>query len=158
MLPESSSGQLISMAWRARGSVVSWADRPLGVPSCAAPPRTACGMSGFWIRQAIFEFHRGRCRSGGQIRIWTWGKNAIYCLWPKDKLESVPRGQYDRLSVTQTTKNNTVPGNRTEVFLCWAAPLRSGFPYSGSKQHTLDFPRRHLPQRDHEQRLPPHRP
>ena len=44
-----------------RGTVVSWADRSIGVPLCpawpspappwAAPTRLARGMSGFWIRQ-----------------------------------------------------------------------------------------------------------
>ena len=49
-------------ALEARGSVVSWANRPVGDPSCSAPPcpaallcaalpRPARGMSGFWIRQ-----------------------------------------------------------------------------------------------------------
>ena len=32
------SGQLFSMSWTARGSAVSWANRPVGVPSCPAPP------------------------------------------------------------------------------------------------------------------------
>ena len=47
--------------WRARGRVVSWPDRPDGVPSylapprlaatpCAAPTRPARSVSGFWIR------------------------------------------------------------------------------------------------------------
>ena len=51
-------------AWRARETVVSWADRPVGVPSCpaplrpaaspcAAPPRPACGISGPWIQHII---------------------------------------------------------------------------------------------------------
>ena len=54
------------MPWKARGTVVSWANRPLGVPSCPAPPcpaalpcaalpRPARGMSGFWIRPASFS-------------------------------------------------------------------------------------------------------
>ena len=65
VLAKRRSGQLSSMPLRARGSVVSWANRPVDVPSCpapsriaappcAAPPRPACGMSGFWIRQVIF--------------------------------------------------------------------------------------------------------
>ena len=51
-----------SIRWRARGRVVSWPDRPNGVPSypapphlaappCAAPSRPARSVSGFWIRQ-----------------------------------------------------------------------------------------------------------
>ena len=55
------SGQVCSMAWRVRGTVVSWANRSVGVPSCpalprpaappcAAPTRPARGMPGFWIR------------------------------------------------------------------------------------------------------------
>ena len=62
VLPKSRSRQLSSMPWRARGLVVSWANRPVGVPSCrascspatplrAAPLRPARGMSGFWTRQ-----------------------------------------------------------------------------------------------------------
>ena len=50
--------------WRARETVVSWANRPAGVPSrfaaplstappCAAPPRAARGLSQLWIRQAM---------------------------------------------------------------------------------------------------------
>ena len=46
------------------GTLSPWADRPVGVPSCPAPPRPpvprcaapsrpARGMSGFWIRQII---------------------------------------------------------------------------------------------------------
>ena len=54
------------MPWRVRGSVVSWANRFVGVPpSCLVPPRLAvplCAasfrlarvMSGFWIRQVGF--------------------------------------------------------------------------------------------------------
>ena len=60
------SAQLFSMPRRARGSVVSWANRSVGVPSCpaqprpaalpcAAPTRPARGMSGFWIRQVGFD-------------------------------------------------------------------------------------------------------
>ena len=55
----------------ARGAVVSWANRSVGVPSCPAPPRPAAppcaaptrparGMSGFWIRQVL--------RSGSSAR------------------------------------------------------------------------------------------
>ena len=61
--PKRRSGQLPSMPWRARGTVVFCANRPVGVPSCpaparpaappcAAPPRPAHGVSGFWTRQA----------------------------------------------------------------------------------------------------------
>ena len=39
VLPKNRSGQLSSMLWRARGPVASWANRPVGVPSCPAPPR-----------------------------------------------------------------------------------------------------------------------
>ena len=56
------SGHLCTMPWRVRGTVVSWATRSVGVPSCptppspaappcAAPTRPACGISWFWIRQ-----------------------------------------------------------------------------------------------------------
>ena len=52
------------MPWRVRGTVVSWANRFVGVPSCLVPPRPAVppcaapsrrarGMSGFWIRQFL---------------------------------------------------------------------------------------------------------
>ena len=55
---------VFSIRWGARGWVVSWPDRPNGVPSfpapprpapppCAAPTRPARGVSGFWIRQVI---------------------------------------------------------------------------------------------------------
>ena len=61
---EKLSGLLSSMPWKLWGaskSVVSWADRPVGVPSCPAPlrpatppsappPPPARGMSGFWTR------------------------------------------------------------------------------------------------------------
>ena len=60
------TGQLSSMLWRARGKVVSWANGPVDVSSCpapprptaslfAAPPRPARSMSGFWIRQVIVK-------------------------------------------------------------------------------------------------------
>ena len=62
VLPRGRSGQLSSMPWGARGSVVSWANRPFGVRSCpvrprpaaplrAAPNRSTRGMSRFWVRQ-----------------------------------------------------------------------------------------------------------
>ena len=59
-LPKKSFKTLSSMPWRARGSVVSWANRPVGVPSypapprpaappCAAPPRPLMACPGFGI-------------------------------------------------------------------------------------------------------------
>ena len=56
------------MVWRARGTVVSWANRTVGVPfcpaplcpaalPCAAPPRPARSMFGFWTRQVIGLIH-----------------------------------------------------------------------------------------------------
>ena len=64
VLPKRHSGQLFSMPWKpwgAKGTVVSWANRPVGVqscpatlcpaPPCTAPPRPARGMSASWIRQ-----------------------------------------------------------------------------------------------------------
>ena len=52
------------MPLTARGTVVSWANRPVGIPSYPAPPRPAAppyaaplrparGMSGFWIRHVF---------------------------------------------------------------------------------------------------------
>ena len=64
VLPKRRPGQLSTVPWRARGTLVSWANRPVGpdlarpapprsaLPS-AAPPRPASGMSGFWIRQIV---------------------------------------------------------------------------------------------------------
>ena len=62
VLLKSRSGQVCSMLWKVRGTVVSWANRSVGAPSCPAPPRPAAppcaaptrlarGTSGFWIRQ-----------------------------------------------------------------------------------------------------------
>ena len=62
MLPETRPGGYSSVVWGFRGTVISWADRSIGVPSCPSPPRPAVplcaalsriarGMSGFWIRQ-----------------------------------------------------------------------------------------------------------
>ena len=67
VLPKNSSGQCSSMPWRAKGTVVSLANRPVDVPSCPAPsrpatppraasPRPARGMSGFWIRHSRIRF------------------------------------------------------------------------------------------------------
>ena len=68
MLPEKRSGQLSSIFWKARKTVVSWANRPVGVlsgvpscpawlrpaaPPCAVPRRPTHGMSGFWTRQVV---------------------------------------------------------------------------------------------------------
>ena len=39
VLPKSRPGQLSSMPWGGSGTVVSWENRPVGVPSCPAPPR-----------------------------------------------------------------------------------------------------------------------
>ena len=58
---------------QARSSIVSWANRSVGVPSCpappcpaaplcAAPPRPAHGMSGFWTRRVIFRTFLGFAR------------------------------------------------------------------------------------------------
>ena len=57
------SRTVYSIRWRARGWVVSWPDRPNGVPSYAAPPPrrptvrrpdpTGRSVSGFWIRQVM---------------------------------------------------------------------------------------------------------
>lgn len=41
VFPKKHARQLFSMPWRARGSVVTWAERPVGVQSCPAPPRLA---------------------------------------------------------------------------------------------------------------------
>ena len=62
VLLERRSGDVSSMPWGVRGSLVSWANCSVGVLSCprprpAAPPcaptRPARGMSGFWIRQVV---------------------------------------------------------------------------------------------------------
>ena len=39
VLPESRSGDLSSMPWRVRGSLVSWATSSVGTQSCPTPPR-----------------------------------------------------------------------------------------------------------------------
>ena len=41
VLPGGLSKQLPSTFGGARGAVVSWANRPVGIPSCRAPPRPA---------------------------------------------------------------------------------------------------------------------
>ena len=51
MLPETRPGWFSSTVWRVRGTVVIWANRPIGVLFCRAPPRPAHNMSGFWMRQ-----------------------------------------------------------------------------------------------------------
>ena len=57
VLPRICSRQLSSMLWRTRGTLVSWAEKPVGVPSLPGrpavrrPTRPASGVSGFWIRQ-----------------------------------------------------------------------------------------------------------
>ena len=62
VLPETRPGGCSSIVRKVRVTVVSWADRPVGIPSCpfparpavppcAAPSRRARGISGFWIRQ-----------------------------------------------------------------------------------------------------------
>ena len=71
VLPKSRSGHLFSMFCRARGTVVSCANKPVGVPSCRArspshpavrrPTRPARGVSGFWIRQVILMILRAIC-------------------------------------------------------------------------------------------------
>ena len=66
VLAKGRSGQLSTILWRARGTVGFWATRPVGIlccpasprPAalpCAAPTRTARGMSGFWTRQVFFH-------------------------------------------------------------------------------------------------------
>ena len=66
MLPKNRPGQLSSMPWGESGSVMCLANRPACVQArpappgpappcrllpCAAPPRTARDISGFWTRQ-----------------------------------------------------------------------------------------------------------
>ena len=56
-------GRFSSIVWKVRGTVLFWANRPDGVPSCPSPPCAAppCAaplrhdrdMSGFWVRQVI---------------------------------------------------------------------------------------------------------
>ena len=41
VLPETRSGGLSTIVWKVRGTVVSWADGPVGVPCCPSPPRPA---------------------------------------------------------------------------------------------------------------------
>ena len=61
------SRTVYSIRWKARGRVVSWPERPDGVPShpappsfaaspCAIPTRLARSVSEFWIRQVIFPW------------------------------------------------------------------------------------------------------
>ena len=65
---EETFGTVSSMLRKARGKVVSWANRPVGVgvpfypapprtaaPPSAAPPRPARGMSGVWTRQLVAD-------------------------------------------------------------------------------------------------------
>ena len=56
-------GQLSSMPWKswgATGSVVSWADRPVGVPSCLTPLRPAAPLCAALPRPAhVNLFHAG---------------------------------------------------------------------------------------------------
>ena len=62
MLQETRPRGFSSIVWGVKGSVVFWANRPVGVPSCSsplrpaappctAPPRPACSMSGLLARQ-----------------------------------------------------------------------------------------------------------
>ena len=61
VLLENRSGDVSSMPWRVRGTLVSWANCSMGAQSCATPPhpaaplcdppRPARGMYGFWTRQ-----------------------------------------------------------------------------------------------------------
>ena len=66
------SRHLFSMPWRAKRTVAFCANRFVGVPSClarlcpaaspcAAPPRPACGTSGFWARQT-HAMHVRECK------------------------------------------------------------------------------------------------
>ena len=41
VLPKKTFTTVSTMLWRAKRAVVSWANRPVGVPSCPAPPRPA---------------------------------------------------------------------------------------------------------------------
>ena len=62
VFPTSCAGHLSSMLLKANRTVVPWSNRPIGVqscpappgpaaPPCLAPPRLACGVSRFWVRQ-----------------------------------------------------------------------------------------------------------
>ena len=70
---------VLSIRWRERERVVSWPDRPDGVPSypapphlaappCAAPIRPARSVSGFWIRQVstVIRSKVKRCAVSGE--------------------------------------------------------------------------------------------
>ena len=59
VLPRGCSGQLFSIPWRTRGTVVPCAEKPVGVPSCRArraqPPRCAPDLP---LVRPGFEFDR----------------------------------------------------------------------------------------------------
>ena len=72
VLPKRCPGRLSSVFWGAKRTVVFWAHRTAAVPPhparprpaarpCAAPPRPACGMTGFWIRQVALIAHELFC-------------------------------------------------------------------------------------------------
>ena len=67
------SGQLSSMSCEARGSDVSWANRPVGVPSCPVPPRLAASPCAALRRPEPFSpwyvrFSDSTCNKSNNIR------------------------------------------------------------------------------------------
>ena len=64
VLPETRPGGFSSIVWRVRWTVVSWADRPVGIPSCPSPrvERVRTSRSGFASRtrrrQAVMRWRR----------------------------------------------------------------------------------------------------
>ena len=83
------------MLWRARGAVVSSANRPVGVPSCLAPPRPTAlpwvvpprpfhDIFVFWIRQVLHWLCMYLCRRipPGRLHTVCWRSTWKVVLWP----------------------------------------------------------------------------
>ena len=88
VLPKNCSGQLSSKPWRARGTVVSCAKKPVGVPSCRArpaqPPRRAPpDPTRPWCVRVLDSTSDGNCKTSSSwkpislARNYTMRKNVL---------------------------------------------------------------------------------
>ena len=99
---------LSSIVWWVQGTVASWANRPIGVlccpapprpavPPCAAPSRPARVMSGFWVRQVppmvymgflLFVLSNTR---PGQLSSYPWKARRLVFSWANKPADGVTR-------------------------------------------------------------------
>ena len=116
---------VVLMPWGARGSGLSWADRPVGVPSCPAPPCPAAVRrpepSRPWYVRVLDPTNR-----------FTW--ESVYSFFRRIAQDSCPRcpgGEVGRLSPGRTDPSASCTATPRPVPPPCAAPPRPAHGMSG---------------------------